>query len=650
MRRHPRRDFLTSLGLGAAALMAPRFAWSQTPQRKPNIIFILMDDMGWMDSTPYGSRYFDSPALERLARRGMLFTDAYAANPLCSPTRASIITGKYPARFNITTPVCHLPPDPKHTDYAKEGPPHARLLFPVSNRFLPLDEYTIAEALRDAGYKTCHVGKWHLGVTRDHWPETQGFETAVHGKPDPGPPNYFSPYGFKEGTITDGPAGEYITDRLTDEALKFIEANRDKPFFLNFWHHAVHSPWQGKEELMKKWADKRDSRGKQASPVMAAMLKSGDESLGRLLDKLDELKLADNTIIVFFSDNGGVDFPIVKEGARTPPPGSPRAKMIEEYRKWAGDEPPTSNYPLRGGKATVWEGGTRVPCLVVWPGVVQAGSKCCEVVSSVDFYPTILEMLGLAPKPAQVLDGVSIVPLLKQAGKLDREAIFCHFPHSMGERSPAATWVRKGDWKLIRVYDTALYTETHYLFNLKEDLGETKNLAASMPDKVKELDALIDRFLKETNALTPIPNPKYDPVAALMGGWKDNTKGASVEDGILKVQCDGDKSFLGNASFSVFGEAVFKLRARSNAGGPGKMTWRTANLKDFNPKHVVTFDLPADGQWHEVEVRLPVQGNIVHARLYPAGKPGIVEIDWIRLYAGSGPDAKLEREWTFDKK
>jgi arylsulfatase A-like enzyme len=255
--------------------------------QKPNVLFFLVDDMGWMDTTVYGSQYYDTPNMDRLARRGMMFTDAYAASPLCSPTRASIMTGKYPARLGITAPVCHLPPDPNWTLFPPTAPAMLKVICPNSRRFLPLEEYTLAEALRDGGYRTGHFGKWHLGVTPDHWPEKQGFQVAIHGKPDAGPVSYISPYGFKDGTLKDGPPGEYLTDRLTDEALKFIEANRGRPFFCNLWHHSVHAPWGHKEEITKRYLDRKDPRGKQDNPVMCSMLKSVDESLGRILDKLE---------------------------------------------------------------------------------------------------------------------------------------------------------------------------------------------------------------------------------------------------------------------------------------------------------------------------------------------------------------------------
>jgi len=488
MTDYSRRDFVKAAGLGLASFLFQNSARaSQSTKKKPNIIFILADDLGWMDSTVYGSEYYKTPNLERLASRGMLFTNAYAANPLCSPTRASIMTGKYPARLGITTPACHLPPLAKGRPLlAKKAAPGQKMVCPISRRFLPLEEYTIGEALRDGGYKTAFIGKWHLGHESKYWPREQGFEYDL-GAPNPGPPSYFSPYKFE--TIKDGPAGEYITDRVTDETLKYLVENQKNIFFLCLWHFAVHAPFQAKEEITKTYRGLKDPRGKQGCPIMASMVQSLDESVGRVLDKLDELKLTDDTIIIFTSDNGG-----------------------NMYNKVEGTTP-TNNYPLRGGKGNIYEGGTREPCLIVWPGVVEPGSRCDEIVTSIDFYPTVLEMAEVPKKKEQLLDGVSIVPLLKGKTKLDREAIFCHFPHYIpATKNLPGTSVRQGDWKLIRLYGEGADRSNGYeLYNLKDDMSENNNLALELPDKVKQLDALIDRFLSDTNAIIPIKNPAYRP-------------------------------------------------------------------------------------------------------------------------------------------
>jgi len=575
----------------------------------------------------------------------MVFTDAYAANPLCSPTRASIMTGKYPARLRLTTPSGHLPPLPDEPLIPAEGPPNRKMLLPRSKRFLPADETTIAEALRDAGYATAHVGKWHLGVNPEHWPEAQGFEVSFHGAPDPGPRSYFSPYEFRAGTVTDGPEGEYITDRVTDEAIRFIQSNRDRPFFLNLWQYGVHGPWGHKEEITRKYAEKKDPRGKQGNPIMASMLQSVDESLGRVMDKLDELGLTDNTVFIFFSDNGGNVHSNTKEDNKPAPEGSRRWTLQQDWRRWAGHLPPTNNAPLRGGKAMIYEGGSREPMLVAWPGVVEPGSRCSEVVSSVDFYPTLLEIAGLTPKPGQILDGESIVPLLKQTGKPKREAIFCHFPHGLGRLNSPATYVRKGPWKLIRFYMPNDYFPNQYeLYNLEEDLSETNNLADRMPEKVRELDRLIDGFLKETDALVPVPNPKYDPQAAALGRWLVRGSQFAVRDGVLHLEPTGKSAFVATAGVKVPGPVVAALRVKSSDGGKGQIQWRTAAQKQFPAEgQVISFDVPPGGQWQEVRAQVPVEGALVHVRLYPPSADRI-EIDWIRL-SGAGD---VVAQWDFE--
>lgn len=494
-----RRDFLKTIGLGAAALSLPGCASAgeamgktNRPKRRPNIVFILIDDMGWMDVGCYGSKYYKTPNIDKLATEGMLFTDAYAANPLCSPTRASILTGKYPGRLKITAPAGHLPKlAAERPLLAKQGPPWQKIVTPISRRYLPLREYTIAEALKEADYKTGFIGKWHLGKDSIYWPDKQGFDVNIGGAGNPGPPSYHSPYRLNN--LKDGPKGEYITDRVTDEALEYIESNGKNRFLLFLWHFGVHGPWGHKEEITNRYANKKDPRGKQNNPIMASMLESIDDGVGRVMDKLNELKLFEDTIVIFFSDNGG-----------------------NTHSRIGPDElAPTNNYPLRGGKATIYEGGTREPLIVRWPGVVKQGRRCSEVVSSIDFYPTILEMSGVKTKPGQKLDGESIVPLLKQSGKLKRKAIFCHFPHNTpATGNIASTYVRYGEWKLIRFYHKGKGGNHRYeLYNLGEDISETNNLAGRYPQKVKQLDKLIEEHLKETGALVPILNPRYDPNA-----------------------------------------------------------------------------------------------------------------------------------------
>ena len=488
---------------------------------QPNIIFFLVDDMGWMDSQPYGSKYYDTPNMQRLADQGMRFTSAYAM-PLCSPTRASILTGQHVSRHGILAPTCHTPPQEKgHNFLPEKARPSEPLVFPESRNYLDTVHYTLAEALRDAGYRTGHFGKWHLGLTEPHWPDQHGFDETFFA-PDPGPPssNYFSPYycvasgapepkrpageSYTHGTITDGPPGEYITDRLTDESLKFITANKDRPFFLNLWHFGVHGPWGHKEEITAEMAKRTDPTGRQDNPVMASMLKSVDESLGRILDKVDELGLAKNTLIIFTSDNGGLVSPDPMRVL------GKRADLLDtgaSYKKWAGTKPATNNAPLKGGKASINEGGIRVPLIVSWPGRIAAGATSDAVVGCIDYYPTLLDVIGAQPNPKQIIDGVSIAPILLDTGKLERTSYFTWHSNRFAS-------VRQGDWKLIRTVGASKdgkLSESHQLYNLKDDLGETTNLAQENKAKVAELSALIDRYVQDTGALYPKPNPAYRP-------------------------------------------------------------------------------------------------------------------------------------------
>ncbi len=650
------KPFLLFAVMSAWLAISP-MAHAAAPAKRPNIIVFLVDDMGWKDCGVYGSTYYETPNMDRLAQRGMRFTDCYSANPLCSPTRASILTGKYPARHGITTPSGHLPPHPPGYKFlADSAPPNEEFIYPESRHYLDPSEYTIAERLRDAGYRTGHFGKWHLGLTEPHWPEKQGFDVVFHGKPDPGPPSYFSPYGFKYQSFADGPTGECITDRLTDEALKFIESKSDQPFLLHMWQYGVHGPWGHKEEYTRKFAEKKDPRGLQGNPIMASMLKSVDESLGRVVAKLEELKLTDDTIIIFSSDNGGNIVsntpPDTKNESKNAKLPAKRAALMEDWRKWAGDQGPTNNAPLREGKSWLFEGGVRVPLMVIWPEHVKAGTNCSVPVCSIDFYPTMVEMAGLAPKTDQVIDGRSLVPLLEQTGNIDRQVLFNFFPHTSGNK-PAGVTARSGDWKLIRWFNsTNQYHDRFELYNLHDDLGETNNLAKQMPDKVKELDAQIDHFLRDTKALVPQPNPKYQPSAAkpkrtadALQGWVPKQCTAVVVDGALRVSAEGRLPFLAFTQIKHAGPATLKLHVRSPAGGAGKVQWRTSEQETFPPSgQVVSFEVKADEAWQDLKIDLPVEGQLVHFRLYLPVDKGPIDIAEGQFVSNSG---KLVRNWSF---
>jgi len=457
---------------GSIAFSLPLLKCRKNSQfkQKPNFVFILIDDLGWTDLTCYGSQFYETPNIDKLASAGMKFTDAYAACPVCSPTRASILTGKYPARLNLTDWI------PGHSRY------NAKLVTPNFNQQLPLTEITIAEALKSAGYVSASIGKWHLGEEL-FYPQKQGFDLNIGGTHKGQPPSYFSPY--KIPTIQDGPENEYLTDRLADEAIRFIETNQDKPFFLYWSHFAVHTPLQAKSKMIAKYQSKTEPGQAQNNATYAAMIQSVDEAVGRVLAKLEQLKIAENTIVIFMSDNGGL--------ARV-----------------------TSNAPLRAGKGSAYEGGVREPMIICWPGVVQAGSICNVPVTSVDSYPTILEIAGIEPPSAMEIDGVSLVPLLKQRETLDREAIYWHYPHYHPGGATPFSAVRKGDYKLIEFFEDGRLE----LYHLKHDISEANDLATQVPEKTAELHKLLKDWRKRMNAQIPSPNPDYNSATQSKWSWQ----------------------------------------------------------------------------------------------------------------------------------
>jgi arylsulfatase A len=441
----------------------PQPARAASPQ-KPNIILILADDLGWTDLACYGSDFYETPHLDRLAKEGMKFTQAYSACCVCSPTRAAILTGKYPARLHVTDWIPGQPPE------------NPKLLVPDWTKYLPLQEVTLARALKSAGYATASIGKWHLGG-EEYFPDKHGFDVNRGGSSAAQPPSYFAPY--KIATLPEGPEGEYVTDRLGEEAVRFIEQNKENPFFLYLPHFAVHLPLQGKKDLVKKYEAKLRPGLAQTNAIYAAMIESMDDSVGRIRRKLEELKLADRTIVIFASDNGG-------------------------------RVPTTSNRPLRVGKGSCYEGGTRVPLIVHWPGVTRAGGVCETPVISMDVFPTILEIAHLKNKQIKNVDGLSLAPLLREKGRLKRDTLFWHYPHyqhyQLGGTTPYGA-IRAGDFKLIEFFDDMRVE----LYNLHEDIGEQHNLAAQMPRKVNELRSRLHAWREKVGAQMPSRNPAHDP-------------------------------------------------------------------------------------------------------------------------------------------
>ena len=589
---------------------------------QPNVIFFLVDDMGWADSSVYGSAFYRTPAMERLAKSSVRFTNAYSASPLCSPSRASIMSGQYPARHGMTSALGHLPVAENDPDYQIEklmtSPDR---IYPASRKVLAVEQYTLAEAFRDAGYRTGFVGKWHMGHAPEYWPDQQGFEFTFKGTPDSGPPSYFSPYRFRMGNVTDGPKGEYITDRATKEALAYIHNGDKRPFFLCLWHWAVHKPFQGKEELIEYYRNHPDPKEKQLSPTMAAMLHSMDESLGILLDDLERTGLDQNTIILFTSDNGGLsNNPVEADGG----------------------VPATDNFPLRKGKASLFEGGSRVPAMVRWPGVADRERVSDAILNGVDMYPTLLEMCGIPPNPDQVVDGISIVPVLK-GGTMPEREICCFFPHNFSEYSPAGAWIRQGDWKLIEVfYISDLWPEKYLLYNLKEDIGETTNLAAKHPERTAAMAEKLEAHYMTLCDRPPKPNPDFNPATLPVGGWLTQGDGTlTVGPEGLQVHASGIRTRGVPRETGRF-KLMWTLRTRRAAGG--RVFWSGLASRPYNAERSAEVAFRTDGEWHEYAVEFETDDELYGLRMdFGAGSPP-VEIGSMHLFGQGGA---LLAHWNF---
>jgi arylsulfatase A-like enzyme len=620
---------------------------------KPNVVFILADDLGWSDTTLFGTTsFYKTPNIERLARRGMTFTHAYSASPLCSPTRASILTGLSPARTGITTPNCHLPNIALKATSVPTAPPHQKATTPKSVSRLDTKYFTLAETLKDNGYATGHFGKWHLGA-KPFSPLQHGFDVDVPHWPGPGPAgSYVAPWKFPD--FDPDTPDEHIEDRIAKEAVAFMERHQGKPFFLNYWMFSVHAPFDGKQSLIDKYRKQVEPTNPQRSPTYAAMIESMDDAVGTLLDTLDRLKIADNTIIVFASDNGG--------------------NMYNEVDGTTA----TSNFPLRGGKATMYEGGVRGPAIVVQPGVVEAGSRSDEVIQSSDFYPTLLELLAIDSQPNQSFDGISIAPALH--GKpLKRDGIFTYFPHGPGVPNwlPPAVSVHSGDWKLIRIFHGGDNGQHRYkLFNLKTDISESKNLASQFPDRVRKLDAMIDSFLAGTNAVLPLPNPRFDqakyhpelegkaklknsarprkktsgnrkPAKPVAGWLAEGTCQLANRDGVLLVTSTGGDPHI---SYQLPTEATtsrltLHITMTSDSKGKGQLFWREKNIVPaYFRDRSKPFDLRHDGQKHEYAITFSPKNPVTGIRIDPSTGQGKIQISSVELTDATG---KLLHQWRF---
>jgi arylsulfatase A-like enzyme len=436
--------------------------------RKPNIVFILADDLGYTDSGCFGSKYYETPNIDRLAAEGARFTDGYTCGPNCQPTRAALLSGQYGPRTGVYT-----------VGNIDRFNWRSRPLRPVDNvTALPLEKITIAQVLRDAGYATGMFGKWHLGNDAEHHPQRRGFDEAIVSAG--------RHFDFKTDPSVDYAQGTYLADYLTDRAVQFMERHQSEPFFLYLPHFGVHAPHEAKPELIERFKTK-PAAGGHRDPTYAAMIASVDESVGRVVATLEKLGLAENTLVIFSSDNGGV--------------GGYRTIGLKKNGI-------TDNAPLKGGKGTLAEGGIRVPYIFCWKGTVEPGQTNATPINSVDLYPTLLELAGAEPPADYPLDGVSYAPLLRGGrSTLDRDAMYWHFPGYLGAgagqwRTTPVSAVRSGDWKLLE------YLEDGHLelYNLREDLGEQRNLASEQPERAGELHKKLLAWRQEIGA--PLPKAK----------------------------------------------------------------------------------------------------------------------------------------------
>ncbi|MBB5268755.1 sulfatase [Algibacter amylolyticus] len=445
-------------------------------ESKPNVVLFVVDDLGWTDMGAYGSDLYQTPNVDKLASEGVLYTDAYSACTVCSPTRASILTGKYPARINLTDWI---------TGHVKK---YGKIKIPEWNQELSQDEYTLGEAFQDNGYETFHVGKWHLGEEEKNWPEHNGFDENIGGFKAGSPAahsggGYFSPYNNPR--LNDGPDGEYLTERLTNEVVKLIDDNQKKPFFINFWLYNVHTPLEASQEKVDKYKSIVNLEGHHTNVTYAAMVEHMDDALGKVVKTLKEKGLDENTIIVFTSDNGGL-----------------RGNFENDRRKV------TDNFPLRSGKGDIYEGGVRIPLIIKWPNKIKSGVTRNTMSISADIYPTLMGLANLKfpETKSQYFDGVDLSNELLNQQKVKRETVYWHYPHYHLEGATPYSALRHKNWKLIYKYETKQYE----LYDLKTDIGEEEDLSQINPEKLKELSELLHKWLQDTDAQIPVLNEAFD--------------------------------------------------------------------------------------------------------------------------------------------
>ncbi len=592
--------------------------------RQPNVLFIVVDDLGWKDTGCYGSSFYETPNVDRLAATGMRFTDAYSANPLCCPTRSSILTGQYPARTGFTGASGHIKGDHKHVETTKSAP-DARAAGPKSTNHLALEYFTLGEAFKEAGYATAFLGKWHLGHD-PYIPENNGFDFVVGGRHHPGPPGldgtrkFFPPFDKVKTLPQDLPSDKHIDDYLGERAVEYIYDHKDEPFLMCFWLYDVHAPFQSKPELVEKWKQKADPDNPQHSPTMAAMVEVMDDNVGRVLDALEANGIADDTIVIFTSDNGGNMYDV------------------------ADGTTPTNNEPLRSGKGNNYEGGVRIPLIVRWPGKTEPGSVNGSVISTVDHYPALLEMTGQKLRPDDHKDGVSYVPALNGEA-FDRGPTLCDFTAFVrATMNVPSTWLRSGDWKLLKFwFDGSEQQHRYELYNLNEDIGETQNLANQYPEKVQSMSAQIDAYYSSTGSLKTQRNEAYN--GRTVGVWTQTGEGeVSAKAGALVLKA-GQPQFDARTRVtpSLVGSAWIEFEARSDKANAVSVQWTSSGANAFDdPRYNVAEALTPE--WKTFRVKMDFPGRILKLRFVLSKEGDVVELRNVNLLT---PDQSVITEYKF---
>ena len=658
-----------------------------------NVVLILADDLGWADTTLYGhSNLYETPNIERLAKRGMVFSNAYAS-PICSPTRASIMTGQNPARHGMTAPAAHLEVERFEAVASETGPPQQKSTNVRTSTRLKPELPMLSQVLQNAGYATAHFGKWHLG-REPHSPLERGFDVDLPHWWGPGPKTgYLAPWSYNNPNFKEGSPGEHIEDRMAKEAAEWIrKRDRNKPFYMNYWQFSVHAPFGAKPELVERYRKKLGQQVDeladpeirnqllnshvpnigmpQQSPTYAAMVHSLDDAVGTLLDTLDAEGIEDDTIIIFYSDNGGNIHCGLEETS-------------EAGRKYI--TPITSNHPLRGGKGGIHEGGVRVPAVVVWPGVTKPGALSETRIHATDLYPTILQMLSVDQPKSHTIDGVDFSKAL-QGEELQRPPLFTLVPNhgSTPHWLPPAISVHMDDWKLIRIFYYGENQDHQYrLYNLKQDLSETTNLASQNQDKVKSLDKLIENYLIQANVVVPQPNPSFDPKQfkpELIGvqpgglkmppgfkkeasdksanqkkpvnfntslmGWQIRNGDAATKDQSIVITGANREPFIANAKIRSPEDTAIMIRIKAPMNGIAKVQWRLSGQETFPSNQQFQTVKITGGDWNELKVNLLNEEPIIHIRIHlPASQQG-VEIDWIEIVSEK-LEAANKRHWDF---